>query len=357
MTSIVVLSGGVGGARFLRGLRAHLADAPGSAPGGPASALGLPDSSRDLAATAPDSATVTAVVNTGDDMWLSGVRIAPDLDSIMYTLAGENDEVRGWGRVGESERVSSELRAYGIGWPWFTLGDLDIGTHLARTALLRDGQTLTQATARITSRWPLGVRLLPVTDSEVETHVVVEPDDAAEGRSSMHFQEWWTRHRASLPARAFVQHGLESTTATPEVISAIVDADVILVAPSNPVVSIGTILGIPGVREAMAASAAPIVGVSPIIGGAVVRGMADACLSAIGVPTAADAVARHYGARADGGLLDGWLIDEVDASLAPGIEESGIPTRVAPLWMTDVARSARLAGTALDFVRELRARA
>ena len=170
---ITVISGGVGGARFLRGVRAHVREAYPDGDGG-------------------STASVTAVVNTGDDMWLSGLRIAPDLDSIMYTLAGESDEVRGWGRVGETERVSGELRAYGVGWPWFTLGDLDIGTHLARTSMLRDGLTLAEATARITSRWPLGVRLLPATNDEVETHVVV-----GDG-TSMHFQEWWTRHRATL---------------------------------------------------------------------------------------------------------------------------------------------------------------
>jgi LPPG:FO 2-phospho-L-lactate transferase len=312
---ITVLSGGVGGARFLRGLREHVrAELPGS--------------------------EITAIVNTGDDMWLTGLRVAPDLDSIMYTLAGENDEVRGWGRVGETERVSGELRAYGIGWPWFTLGDLDIGTHLTRSHLLREGEPLSAVTDRITSRWDLGVRLVPATDDEVETHVLVDGGE-------LHFQEWWTRHRASLPALGFVQRGIEGATPAPGVVEAVAGADVVLVAPSNPVVSIGTILGIPGIREALAATSARIVGVSPIIQGSVVRGMADACLTAIGVETSAAAVALHYGSRSAGGLLDAWLVDETDAAALASIEAAGIAARAVPLWMRDPATSAQLAADAL----------
>jgi len=318
---ITVISGGVGGARFLRGLRAHVREAWPDSEGG-------------------STASVTAVVNTGDDMWLTGVRIAPDLDSIMYTLAGENDEVRGWGRVGESERVSAELRAYGVGWPWFTLGDLDLGTHLARTSMLRDGLTLSEATERITARWPLGVRLLPATNDEVETHVVTD-------EGTMHFQEWWTRHRASLAAREFVQVGVARSTPAPGVLEAIASADVVLLAPSNPVVSIGTVLGIPGLGDAVRSTRASVVGVSPIIGGAVVRGMADACLTAVGVDTAADAVALHYGARSAGGILDAWLIADEDAALAPSVEAAGIRASVVPLWMRDIPTSAALAAAAL----------
>lgn len=304
---ITVLSGGVGGARFLRGLRA--------------------------AAPADD---ITAIVNVGDDMWMSGVRIAPDLDSIMYTLAGQNDEQRGWGRVGETERVSAELLAYGVGWPWFTLGDLDLGTHLARTSMLRDGLTLSEATDRITARWNLGVHLIPATNDEVETHVLTE-------QGEMHFQEWWTRHRAALPALSFVSHGLAAATPAPGVLEALETADVILVAPSNPVVSIGPILAIPGVRAAVLAASAPVVGVSPIINGAVVRGMADACLTAIGVETSASAVALHYGAE----LLDAWLVDASDAALVELVEAEGIRCAAVPLWMRDPESSAQVARDAL----------
>lgn len=335
---VTVLSGGVGGARFLRGVRAHLETVPGNH-------------------------EITAIVNVGDDMWLTGLRIAPDLDSIMYTLAGQNDEVRGWGRVGESERVSCELRAYGVGWNWFTLGDLDIGTHLTRTSYLRDGLTLSQATARITARWPLGVQLLPSTDDEVETYVHVA---AGATHSPMHFQEWWTRHRASLPAESFEYRNVASSKPAPGVLEAIESADVVLFAPSNPVVSIGPILAIPGIREAVAATSAPVVGVSPIIAGSVVRGMADACLSAIGLATSADAVAGLYGARsgrqsaslrpgsaAPGGVIDGWLIDTSDAALAPDIEAAAIATAVVPLWMRDVPLSATLAADALALAARL----
>ena len=310
---VAVLAGGVGGARFVRGLRAAL---EGS------------------------DAEITVVVNTGDDLWLSGVRLQPDIDSILYALAGVNDTERGWGRAGESERVSDELREWGAGWPWFTLGDLDLGTHLARTGWLREGLTYTQIAERLGSRWPIGVRLLPMTDTEVDTQVVVE--DGAR----MHFQEWWTRHRATLPARAFENPGIDSAVPARGVVEAITGADVVVMAPSNPVVSIGPILAVPGVHEALA-EAARVVGISPIIGGKVVRGMADACLTAIGVETSADAVARHYGRRADGGVLDAWLLAEEDADLAPALAAEGWDVRVRPLWMSDLELSAALARAAV----------
>jgi LPPG:FO 2-phospho-L-lactate transferase len=340
---ITVLSGGIGGARFLRGLRAHVREAYPSS--GDDNNGGDRDSDRDGDSGSDGGASITAIVNTGDDMWLAGLRITPDLDSIMYTLAGENDEVRGWGRLGETERVSAELAKYGVGWPWFTLGDLDLGTHIARSSMLRDGLTLAQVTERITSRWPLGVSLLPATNDEVETHVVVEDG------TSMHFQEWWTRHRASLAAKTFVQENVATALPAPGVLEAIRSADVVMLAPSNPVVSIGTILGIPGILNAVRATAAPVVGISPIIGGSVVRGMADACLTAIGVDTAADAVALHYGSRASGGVLDAWLLAEEDAALAPAVEAAGIRASVVPLWMRDLPTSAALAAAALAAAR------
>jgi LPPG:FO 2-phospho-L-lactate transferase len=323
---LVVLAGGVGGAKFVRGLRAHARAAWPDAGGG-------------------TTADITVVANTGDDLWLAGLRVAPDLDSLMYALAGVNDDQRGWGRAGETERVSAELTAYGVGWPWFTLGDLDLGTHIARTALLREGLPLSAVTERLTARWPLGVRLLPMSDDEVETHVVVEQPPGTE--SSLHFEEWWVRTRAALPAIRFEQHGVESARPGAGVLEAIAGADVLLIAPSNPVVSIGTILGVPGIREALDAASAPTVGVSPIIGGEAVRGMADACLRAIGVATSAEAVARHYGARQDGGLLDAWLVDSVDAAAADALTATGIRTTAEPLWMTDVGESARIAAAAL----------
>jgi LPPG:FO 2-phospho-L-lactate transferase len=319
---ITVLAGGVGGARFLLGLRAH-------------------------ARSLPEHPHLTAIVNTGDDAWLAGLRITPDLDSIMYALAGVNDTGRGWGRVGETERVSAELNAWGVGWPWFTLGDLDLGAHIARTSWLREGLPLTEAVRRLTARWELGVELLPATDDEFETHVLVD-SDVIEG-GELHFQEWWVRFRATVEARGFVQQG--TATAAPGVADAIATADLVLLAPSNPVVSIGSILAVPGVHEALATTSAPIVGVSPIINGAVVRGMADACLRAIGVETDAAAVALHYGARAAGGLLDGWLVDESDTAALPALESAGIRARALPLFLRDETLGAAVAAAAIELAQ------
>ncbi len=356
---IVVLAGGVGGSRFVLGLLHELRRAWPASGTAPESAPG-----------SGTTAHVTVIANTGDDLWLAGLRVCPDLDSIMYALGGANDEERGWGRRGESERVSAELTAYGVGWPWFTLGDLDLGTHIARSSWLRDGVPLSEATARLCARWAPGVTLLPATDDEAETLVTVA--DAQLGTRQLHFEEWWVRHRAALPALAFTQNNVAAARPAPGVLEAIADADVVLFAPSNPVVSIGTILGIPGIAEAVRHTAAPVVGVSPIIGGAVVRGMADACLSAIGVETSAVAVAAHYGARgvqrapgADGGLpaglpaglLDGWLVDDADAAAAESAadaELAGIRTLARPLWFHSVEETAAIAADALALAATLR---
>jgi LPPG:FO 2-phospho-L-lactate transferase len=308
---IVVLAGGIGGARFLRGVRA----------------------------ACPDD-DITAIVNTGDDVTLHGLRISPDLDSVMYTLGGAHDVERGWGRTGETWRIKEELDAYGAQPDWFGLGDLDIATHLVRTRMLDAGYPLSDVTAALCERWQPGVRLLPMSDDRCETHVVV---DLPEGRRAIHFQEWWVRHRAALPAHAFVQVGADAAKPAPGVLESIGAADVVLIAPSNPVVSIGTILGVDGIRAAVADGPAPVVGISPIIGGAPVRGMADVCLPAIGVPTSAEGVGRHYGARSAAGLLDGWLIHSGDAADVPGVA-----VRAVPLLMTDDAATAAMVRAALE---------
>lgn len=331
---VTVLAGGVGGAKFLHGLRTHLRHV-------------LPDGAGG------SSASITAVINTGDDMWLTGLRVCPDLDSVMYKLAGVNDEDRGWGRAGESERVSAEISAFGLGWPWFTLGDLDLGTHIARSHLLREGLPLSEVTARLAARWNIGVELLPMSNEPVETHVVLDDPVPSDASGTIHFEEWWVRYRASAPVREFVQQGLPSAAAAPGVLEAIHEADVLLLAPSNPVVSIGTILNVPGIRDAVARTKAAVVGVSPIIGGAPVRGMADACLAAVGVDTRADAVGLHYGARSSGGILDGWLIDTSDAALAGEIEAAGIRTLSTPLWMKDDRTSAALAADAIAWAEAI----
>jgi LPPG:FO 2-phospho-L-lactate transferase len=327
---VTVLAGGVGGARFTRGLLAHLREAYPAADDG-------------------TSVDVTVVVNTGDDMTLNGLRVCPDLDTVMYTLGGGISEEQGWGRSEETRRVSHEIAAYGRGWDWFTLGDLDLGTHIVRTELLREGATLSEVTEYLCRRWRPAARLLPMSDQPVETHVRLgEAADEHPAGSLIHFEEWWVRYRAAVPASEFVQVGLETATAAPGVIEAIRDADVVIVPPSNPVVSVGTILNVPGVREAVRETPARVVGLSPIIGGAAVRGMADACLTVIGVDTSARAVGLHYGARSSGGLLDGWLVDDVDASAVPALEAIGVHTRAVPLWMRDVPSTAKMAASALE---------
>lgn len=299
--------------------------------------LGVREYARSLA----EQPSITAIINVGDDMWLAGLRITPDLDTVMYALAGVNDVERGWGRVGDTERVSAELKEWGVGWPWFTLGDLDLGAHITRTSLLKDGLRLSAIVERMTARWPVGIRMLPVTDNEVETYVATE-------QGELHFQEWWTRYRASLAPSAFVSRGIESAVPAPGVLEAIAGADLLLLAPSNPIVSLRPVLDIPGVRDAVRAASAPVIGVSPIIGGAVVRGMADQCLTAEGIETSALAVARHLGARPAGGLLDGWLVDEVDASAIEPLAAEGIRTRAVPLWFRDPESSAAIARAAVE---------
>lgn len=310
---IAVLAGGIGGARFLRGVRA----------------------------ACPDD-DITAVVNTGDDVTLHGLRICPDLDSVMYTLAGVHDAERGWGRQDETWRIKHELTAYGAEPAWFGLGDLDIATHLVRTRMLDAGYSLSDVTAALCARWQPGVTLVPMSDQRCETHVIVTLDG---GRRAIHFQEWWVRHRARLRAEAFVQVGVDDAQPAPDALAAIATADLVLIAPSNPVVSIGTILGVPGIRAALAAAPARIVGVSPIVGGAPVRGMADVCLPVIGVDVSAEAVGRHYGNRADGGLLDGWLVHDSDSATVPGVA-----VRAVPLMMTDDAATAAMVRAAFDLV-------
>jgi LPPG:FO 2-phospho-L-lactate transferase len=309
---IVTLAGGTGGARFLRGLRA----------------------------AAPE-AEITAVVNTGDDVTMHGLRICPDLDTVVYTLGGGIDEERGWGRAGESWTVKEELASYGADPDWFGLGDRDLATHLIRTRMLDAGYPLSAVTAALTDRWQPGVTVLPMSDQRVETHVVVT--DPGTGRQqAIHFQEWWVRHRAALHASAFVQVGVDDARPAPGVVEAFAAADVVLLAPSNPVVSIGTILGVPGLREALLATAAPIVGISPIVGGAVVRGMADRCLPVLGIEVSAEGVGRHYGGRTTGGLLDAWLVHTGDRAVIPGVDVG-----VVPLLMSSPATSAALAQAAL----------
>ncbi len=308
---IAVLAGGIGGARFLRGVRAAC---PGD--------------------------DITGIVNTGDDVTLHGLRICPDLDSVMYTLAGAHDAERGWGRQDESWRIMDEFKQYGAEPSWFALGDLDIATHLVRTRMLDAGYSLSDVTAALCQRWQPGIPLVPMSDERCETHVIVDLEGQ---RRAVHFQEWWVRYRAGLTAHGFVQVGVDDAKASAGALAALSSAEVVLVAPSNPVVSIGTILGVPGIREALAAGRAPVVGLSPIIGNAPVRGMADACLPVLGVEVSAEGVGRHYGARSSGGILDGWLVHDTDTATVPGVR-----VRAVPLLMTDDDATAAMVRTALE---------
>ncbi len=320
---IVVLSGGMGGARFLTGLLHH----------------GRADGGRPL--------DVTVVANTADDIWLHGLKVCPDLDTVMYTLGGGIDAERGWGRTDETWSVRAELEAYGVEPTWFGLGDRDLATHLVRTQMLDAGYPLSAVTAALCERWQPGVRLLPMSDDRVETHIAIDDDAAPSARRVVHFQEYWVRLHAEVPARAVVPVGIEQARPGPGVTEAIAAADVVLLPPSNPVVSIGTILGVPGMREALRAAEAPVVGLSPIVAGAHVRGMASQLLDAIGVETGAAAVAEHYGARSAGGVLDGWLVDVGDADQVARVEAAGIACRAVPLMMTDPDATAAMVREAL----------
>jgi LPPG:FO 2-phospho-L-lactate transferase len=307
---IVVLAGGIGGARFLVGVRAY---------------------AREV------GAEVTAVVNVGDDASMHGLRICPDLDSVMYTLGGGADPERGWGRVGETWTVKGELAAYGAEPTWFGLGDKDIATHLVRSTMLTAGYPLSAVTQALCDRWQPGVRLLPASDDRVETHAVVELDGE---QKAIHFQEWWVRYRGDLPTLRFVFAGAESAKPAPGVLDALAAAEMVLLAPSNPVVSIAPILAVPGLREAVATGAAPVVGISPIIGGAPVRGMADKCLAIVGAECTAAGVGGLYGAE----LLDGWLVDTTDE----GAAVPGVTVRAVPLWMTDEQATAAMVRAAME---------
>ena len=309
---ITVLAGGVGAARFLRGLKQ----------------------------AAPD-ADITVVGNTGDDITLFGLRVCPDLDTVMYTLGGGSNEDQGWGRAGETFRIRAELAAYGASPDWFTLGDRDFATHILRSQMLADGQPLSAVTEALCRRWRPGVRLLPMSDDPVETHVVLTE------RRVVHFQEWWVRLHAQAPAAEIIATGAADARPAPGVLDAIGEADVVLFPPSNPVVSIGTILAVPGIRAAVAAKT--VVGVSPIIGGSPVRGMADACLAAIGVETSAAAVGAHYGP----GLIDGWLVDDQDKAAMEDPALAGIEVRALPLLMRDLPATAAIARASLDLAVEL----
>ncbi|WP_238694778.1 2-phospho-L-lactate transferase [Nocardioides caeni] len=332
---LTVLSGGMGGAKFLQGLLHGIA--AGTLPG-----------------VAPD-ATVTVIANTADDWWIHGLKVCPDLDTVMYTLGDGIDPERGWGRRAETWSAKEELAAYGVEPTWFGLGDRDIATHLVRTQLLDSGYPLSRVTQALCQRWlapTYGERLtlLPMTDDRVETHVAIADPEAPSGRRAVHFQEYWVRLRAEVPAEQVVFVGLDAATPAPGVLETIATTDLLVLPPSNPVVSVGTILGVPGVRDAVRATTARVVGLSPIVGASHVRGMAEQMLTSIGVEVSAAGVGLNYGARANGGVLDGWLIDERDADQVSRLEAEGLRCAAVPLMMTDHDATAAMAAAAVSLV-------
>jgi LPPG:FO 2-phospho-L-lactate transferase len=318
---IVILAGGVGGSRFVTGARRAFPDAD-----------------------------VTVVVNTADDITMHGLRICPDLDTMMYTLSGAIDPVRGWGRAQESWRVKEELAAYGVEPSWFGLGDLDLATHLVRTQMLDAGYPLSEVTEALCERW-LGdaqLHLVPMSNDRVESHIVIADDHEPSGRRAVHFQEYWVRMHAEPEALDVVRVGIESAQATPGLTETISSADLILIGPSNPVVSIGPILALPALRKAVTEASAPSIGFAGILGGAPVLGMAHRLLPAIGIAVDAAAVGVHYGARSRGGVLDTWVMDEADADSAGLVQQAGLRAVVTNLIMHDPDTTARFIATALE---------
>jgi LPPG:FO 2-phospho-L-lactate transferase len=309
---IVALAGGVGGSRFARGLRA-----------------------------AASGAQLTVVVNTGDDVTLHGLAISPDVDTVLYALANVVDEQRGWGPRGDSFRCMAALERLG-GDTWFRLGDVDLATHLRRTGLLRQGATPTQVTAELArGLGATGVTILPMTDQPVETWVKL-----ASGGQWIHFQEYFVHQRADVAIQAVQVKGSERARPTRAVLDAIGAAELIVLCPSNPFVSIGPILELRGVRDAIQAArrrGAVTAAVSPLIGGSTVKGPAARMLAELGHPPTAAGVAGLYA-----GLLDVYLIDPVDADLADAVAATGARPVVADALMRGRRGEARLARVLLS---------
>ena len=310
---IVALAGGIGAGKFLRGVERAF---PGE--------------------------LATVVVNTGDDIQIHGLHVSPDVDSVCYWLAGLMDRERGWGRAGETFNAMEAMRSSGAIDAWFNLGDRDLATHVLRTQLLGEGRTLSEATVAICGQlFGLATDVRPMTDDGVTTRI--EVFDAAGEPLDLHFQEYWVKRHATDPVKAIRFEGIEQARPSPGILDAITGADVLLICPSNPIVSIGPILAVPGISEAVAARQGPVVGVSPIVGGAPLAGMADKLMPVAGLEVSALGAARAYG-----DLLTGWVIDERDRDLAPQIEdELGFRVAVTDTVMRDDDVAAALARTAI----------
>jgi LPPG:FO 2-phospho-L-lactate transferase len=312
--NIVALAGGVGGGKFLRGL-----------------------------VRAVDPAGVTVVVNTGDDIVLHGLHVSPDLDSVLYWLADVMDRARGWGRAGDTFRALGEIERLG-GHHWFGLGDLDLATHLVRSHMLGEGTTLSQATAHLSRRFGVSARILPMSDDPVRTWIEFSREGGTRGYAP--FQVWWVAERGEPEVKAVTYRGADRATPAPGVLEAIAGADAILLSPSNPVVSVAPILAVPGIADGLRSRRDRAVGISPIVEGAPLRGMADRLMPAVGLEVTALGAARPIR-----DLISSWVIDERDRDLVPRIqEELGLRVAVTDTVMTDDAAAERLARTTLDLV-------
>ncbi len=310
---VVALAGGIGAGKFLRGM-----------------------------ARVVPADDLTVVLNVADDIVVHGLHVSPDPDSVTYWLGDAFDRERGWGRRDESFRAADELRAFGAADAWFNLGDLDLATHVIRTSMLRQGATMSQVVARVAERFGIGARLLPVTDDRVETRI--DAVDAQTGeRLDLHFQEYWVQRRAADPVKAVRFVGVEDSSPAPGVIAAIEAADLVVLPPSNPVVSLGPILAVPGVREAVRSRRAAVVGVSGIVGGAPLAGMADKLMPAVGLEVTAAGAASAYE-----GLLGAWIVDERDRGLVDRIDATGVRVIVTDTVMRDDDDAEHLASAVLD---------
>jgi LPPG:FO 2-phospho-L-lactate transferase len=299
--NVVCLSGGVGGAKLARGLQDALA--PGE---------------------------LTVIGNVGDDVEVLGLHVSPDLDSVLYALAGLNDEERGWGRAGETWAALESARAWG-GEGWFMLGDLDLGLHVVRSQALRAGESLSAVTARLAEARGLATRLVPVTDDPLRTHLETPAGTFA-------FQEWFVARGHRDEVDALVYEGAVTAGPAPGVLEALAAAEAIVIAPSNPYVSIHPILAVPGVRRALAARTAPCIAVSPLIGGRALKGPLDRMLHRMAGGTTPAHVAKCYE-----GLLDALVIDPADAGA-----EAGVPLVVTGTLMTDRETARLLAEKTLE---------
>jgi len=286
-------------------------------------------------------ADVVVIVNTADDDEFHGLHVSPDLDSVTYTLAGASNAAQGWGLEGETFATLGALERYDVS-TWFRLGDKDLATHLFRTARLRAGAPLSVVTREITAAWGLDVRLLPMTDDRVRTRITVARDGRTE---EIAMQQWFVGERAEPPVVAVRFEGAVSAAAAPGVLDALRDADTIVICPSNPVISIGPILAVPGVREMLAARRGRVVGVSPIVGGAPVKGPADRLMAPLGIDVSCVGVARTY---AD--ICSSLVIDAVDADRAPEVEAVGVRAVVADTMMRSPEVAAALAERTLAAV-------